>query len=68
MLRKYLNVLLTMISTGAAAIQHPKIRGSPPANPALIIGPINEKLVPWIHNNPQPTGPTLLHCIKVEIP
>ena len=59
--RRYLKVRLTIISTGEAAIQTPKIRGSPPDKPAVIIGPINEKLVPWIHSSPAPTGPNLRH-------
>jgi len=46
MLRRYLNVRLTIISIGAAAIQEPKINGNPPTNPVAMIGPIKEKLVP----------------------
>ena len=45
-LRIYLKVRLIIISMGAAAIQTPKIRGSPPTSPVAMIGPINEKLVP----------------------
>ena len=66
--RKYLNVRLTIISTGEAAIQTPKTKGSPPVNPAVMIGPINEKLVPWIHSNLAPTGPNLRHWMNVETP
>ena len=45
-LRRYLNVRLTIISIGAAAIQEPNIKGKPPTNPVAMIGPIKEKLVP----------------------
>ena len=66
--RIYLNVRLIIISTGAAAIQTPKISGNPPARPAEMIGPIKEKLVPCIQSNPAPTGPIRLHCMKVDTP
>ena len=45
--RIYLNVRLITISIGAAAIHAPNIRGNPPASPAVMIGPMKEKLVPW---------------------
>ncbi len=41
------------ISTDDATMQVPKISGSPPSIPAEMMGPINEKLVPWIHKRPQ---------------
>ena len=66
--RIYLNVRLMIISIGAAAIQTPKISGRPPASPAEMIGPINEKLVPCIQSSPAPTGPIRLHCTNVDIP
>ena len=56
------------ISTDDATMQVPKISGSPPSIPAEMIGPINEKLVPWIHKRPVPIPPIRLHWIKVEIP
>ena len=50
-----------IISTGAAAIHEPKIKGKPPISPAVIIGPIKEKLVPWIQSSPAPIGPNRRH-------
>ena len=48
-LRVYFKMRLMTISTDDATMQVPKISGSPPSIPAEMIGPINEKLVPWIH-------------------
>lgn len=42
----YFSTRLISISTLEAAIQEPKISGSPPAMPAEMMGPMNEKLVP----------------------
>lgn len=53
---------------GAAAIQTPKIRGSPPTSPVAMMGPINEKLVPCIQSNLAPIGPKRRHWIKVDTP
>ena len=66
--RIYLNVRLITISIGAAAIHAPNIRGNPPASPAVMIGPMKEKLVPWIQSNFAPTGPIRRHCMNVETP
>ena len=33
-----------------------------------MIGPMNEKLVPCTQSSPQPTGPSLRHCINVATP
>ena len=33
-----------------------------------MIGPINEKLVPWIQSNPAPIPPIRLHWTKVATP
>ena len=46
----------------------PKTALNPPVKPAEIMGPMNEKLVPWIHNSPQPTGPIRRHWMNVETP
>ena len=67
-LRRYLKVRLTTISIGAAAIQEPNISGSPPTNPVAMIGPIKEKLVPWIQSSFAPIGPIRRHCINVDTP
>lgn len=67
-LRVYFKMRLMTISTDDATMQVPKISGSPPSIPAEMIGPINEKLVPWIHKRPVPIPPIRLHWIKVEIP
>lgn len=67
-LRRYLKVRLTTISIGAAAIQEPNINGSPPTNPVAMIGPIKEKLVPWIQSSFAPIGPIRRHCINVDTP
>ena len=61
-LRRYLKVRLTTISIGAAAIQEP------PTNPVAMIGPIKEKLVPWIQSSFAPIGPIRRHCINVDTP
>ncbi len=70
-----MSTLLTIISTGEAAIQTPKMEAriaaspiSPFAAKLAVSAPIKEKLVPCIHNNPHPTGPKRRHCINVEIP
>ena len=68
MLRRYLNVRLTIISIGAAAIQEPKINGNPPTIPVAMIGPIKEKLVPWMQSSLAPITPKRRHCIKVDTP
>ena len=49
-------------------IQAPNIAGKPPVKPVAIIGPMKEKLVPWIQRRPVPIPPTRLHWIKVDIP
>ena len=67
-LRRYLNVRLTIISIGAAAIQEPKINGNPPTIPVAMIGPIKEKLVPWMQSSLAPITPKRRHCIKVDTP
>ena len=67
-LRRYLNVRLTIISIGAAAIQEPKINGNPPTIPVAMIGPIKEKLVPWMQSSPVPSPPNLRHWINVDMP
>lgn len=67
-LRVYFSSRLITISTVEAAMQVPKIRGSPPNRPAEMMGPMNEKLVPWMQSSPVPTPPMRLHWIKVERP
>ena len=67
-LRVYFNKRLINISTVEAAIQAPKITGRPPVNPAEMIGPMKEKLVPCMHSNPVPIPPIRLHCINVDTP
>ena len=44
------------------------IAARPPIAPAMIIGLMNEKLVPCTQRSPQPAGPTFLHWMKVAIP
>ena len=51
-----------------AAMQEPKIRGSPPSIPAEMMGPMNEKLVPWMQSSPVPSPPNLRHWINVDMP
>ena len=46
----------------------PKIADRPPVIPAEMIGPIKEKLVPWMQSRPHPIGPTVRHWMKVAIP
>ena len=36
--------------------------------PAIMIGLMNEKLVPWTQRRPQPAGPAFLHWMNVAIP
>ena len=33
-----------------------------------MMGPMKEKLVPWMHSSPVPMQPTRRHCMKVETP
>lgn len=66
--RAYFSMRLTNISTTEPATVAPNMAGNPPARPAVIIGPINEKLVPWIHNKPQPILPNRRHWINVATP
>ena len=35
---------------------------------AEMIGPIKEKLVPWIQSRPHPIGPTVRHWMNVAMP
>ena len=64
----YLSILLMNTSARAPTIVAPKIAGSPPMAPAIMIGLMNEKLVPWTQRSPHPAGPTFLHWMKVAIP
>lgn len=64
----YFNTRLISISTLEAAMQEPKIRGSPPSIPAEMMGPMNEKLVPWMQSSPVPSPPNLRHWINVDMP
>ena len=64
----YFKIRLMNISTVDAAMQEPKISGSPPIVPAAIMGPIKEKLVPWMQSNPVPNPPNLRHWMNVEMP
>ena len=66
--RVYFSKRLMTISTHEAAMHEPNIRGSPPAMPAAMMGPMNEKLVPWMQSNPVPMHPKRRHCTKVEMP
>ena len=59
--RAYLSIRLTNISTTEPATVAPNTAGSPPAKPAAIMGPMNEKLVPCMQSRPQPTGPMRRH-------
>ena len=68
MRRVYFSRRLIIISMLEAAMQEPNISGRPPAMPALMMGPMNEKLVPWIHSRPVPMQPNRRHCTKVEMP
>ena len=68
MRRVYFNSRLITTSTSAATIQQPKIMGSPPMAPMVMMGPMKEKLVPSMQSIPVPTGPTRRHCTKVAIP
>ena len=61
--RVYFSRRLMNISTEDATIQAPKIADNPPVSPADMIGPINEKLVPWMQSRPHPINPTRRHCI-----
>ena len=67
-LRVYFNRRLMIISTEDAAMHEPNMSGSPPASPALIMGPMNEKLVPCTHSSPVPINPKRRHWMKVETP
>lgn len=64
----YFNIRLIKISAKAPTIVAPKIAGRPPIEPAIIIGLMNEKLVPCTQSNPQPTLPYFLHWMNVAIP
>ena len=68
MRRVYFSTRLINISTTDADIHVPKIKGNPPKVPAEMMGPMNEKLVPWMHSSPVPMGPTRRHWMNVEIP
>ena len=68
MRRVYFKMRLTNISTVEASIVAPKIADRPPVIPAEMIGPIKEKLVPWMQSRPHPIGPTVRHWMKVAIP
>ena len=68
MRRVYFNTRLMTISTHEAAMHEPNINGSPPVMPAEMMGPMKEKLVPWMHNSPVPMQPKRRHCTNVEMP
>lgn len=64
----YFNTRLMAISTLLPTMQAPKTVARPPESPAEMMGPMKEKLVPWMQSSPQPTGPMRRHWMKVEIP
>ena len=66
--RVYFSRRLIIISTEAAAMHDPKTSASPPVVPAAMMGPMNEKLVPWMHSSPVPIKPKRRHCTKVAMP
>ena len=68
MRRVYFSILLITISTTDPTMQAPNTAGRPPAIPAAIMGPMNEKLVPWMQSSPAPTQPIRRHWIKVDNP
>ena len=64
----YLRMRLTRISANAPTMVAPKMAGSPPIAPAMMMGLMNEKLVPCTHNRPHPTPPKRLHWMNVAMP
>ena len=68
MRRVYFSTRLMNISTHEAAMHEPNISGRPPVMPAAMMGPMNEKLVPWMQSSPVPRQPNRRHCTKVEMP